>query len=202
MKTNLVPLFLSVSLAFFPLYSIAATADNNTATSAPAASSSAPTNTADAQRQDGKIIEMITVIDNNEINEANEALKRSSNDGVKDFAQTMVKDHSQNLQDAKDLSQKINIQLVTSDKSQALTQKGKQGLQKLSNLPEKRFDMAYINAMVVGHTAVLKAIDEQLLPKASNADLVSFLKTTRETVQHHLDMAKDIQKQLNDSKSA
>lgn len=155
---------------------------------------------AETQEKDGKIIAILTTIDNNEIAAANEALKRSTNPDVKNFAQTMITDHSKNLADFKTLSQKINTPAVSSDKSNSLQKQGASLLKNLEAVPANQFDTTYINAMVKGHEAALKAINDKLLPKASNLELKMLLKATSGVVAHHLELAKAVQTKLPASK--
>lgn len=149
------------------------------------------------QKKEAKILQAIIVIDNNEINAANEALKRASNSSIKDFAQSMLTDHTKNLQDAQALAQQISVSPAPSKKTENLERMGKKQLEKLASAPANQFDMLYIDDMIKGHQEVLDVLNNQLIPHASNPDLVNFLKSTRDTVSKHLDMAKEAKSKLN-----
>ncbi len=170
---------------------------SNTLTNSSTATQTSPVD----QQKVNRVLQTLIAVDNNEINAANEAQKRSSNSDVKDFAQTMVTDHTKNMQDAQALAQQLNVTLSSTEKMEKLKDMGKQELHKLQSVPAAQFDMVYINAMVEGHQKVLNMIDEKLLPNAKNQDVINFLKTTRDTVSHHLDMAKDVQTKLKANKS-
>ena len=53
-------------------------------------------------------------------------------------------------------------------------------------------DRAYMMSQVMVHRKVLKSIDEQLLPSASNAELKGMLQQTRNSVNMHLQMAEQL----------
>lgn len=171
--------------------------------SAIAASSTSPSNTSSStatvaatQQQNGQILEIISVIDNNEINAANAVLAKTTNPDVKAFAQTMVADHSENLKAIQTLSQQVSIQPVSCNVSTKLQNAGQAELKKLSSLSNNQLNVDYINAMVKGHTAALALIDDKLLPQASNPAVKAFLTDTRVVVAHHLQLAQAVQKQL------
>ncbi len=191
MKVNFCSIIFLALLSTFSGLSYAQTTatETNTATN--------QTNSADAQNKAGQALKILMVINNNEIDAANLALKRSSNADVKKFAETMKNDHTQNLQDIQKLADKNNISAVDTNKSKLLAQKGAHELSKLESASDKDFDKDYIDAMVKGHKAVLDLIDTELLPKANNPEVVDYLKTTRNTVSQHLDMAKALQNSIN-----
>lgn len=172
---------LAFSLLFFSLISLAATT---------------PATLSPTQQTDAQILKAIIQINTNEIKVSKLAEKRTNNTAVKQFAQMMVTDHSKNRQDAKALATKITITPMTSAKSDTLKQNGVAELKTLKSTKQSDFDKTYMDAMVKGHQAVLAAIDNDLLPKANNADLKNFLTATRAAVAHHLEEAQKVQKTL------
>ncbi len=153
------------------------------------------------EKNDGQILETLIVIDNNEIHAAKVALNRSSNLHVKNFAETMVKDHSNNLKKTENLAHQDKIIPKPCEKSMALHQKGKQLLEKLETIPKHEFNLTYIHAMVKGHEEALNLINEKLLPNAKNENVIAHLKATRKTVSYHLQMAQEVQKELTSKHS-
>jgi putative membrane protein len=71
---------------------------------------------------------------------------------------------------------------------------GQQAREKLSKLDGAAFDKAYIDNEVSYHQAVLKALDDTLIPNAQNADLKSLLTSVRAVAATHLDHAQHLQK--------
>lgn len=187
MKKFIVPVCLFST--FFSLSAIAApVVDNNTTVTVVVS--------ADAQKKMGQVLELLRVINANEVTAGKIALQRASHADVKKFAEIMVDDHTQNIQDIKNLAQALQITLLPSEKSVSLENKGKEGAQKLESVPKRRFDKVYMNAMVEGHQKVLNTIDQDLLPNAVNPRVIDNLKATRAKVAMHLKMAKEIQSRL------
>lgn len=185
-------LFLLLSLSFVTTISVADPISSNTGSAANASS----TDATDAQKNDAQTLKSIMIIDDNEVNAGYLALKKSQNADVKKFAQEMITQHVKNVKQAKKVMLQTKIYPVVSDQSIALETDGKNELDKLANLQGKDFDTAYINAMVDGHKKVSSLLTDTLIPKASNPQLVSFLKSTSAMVSHHLEMAEQVQKQL------
>jgi putative membrane protein len=67
-------------------------------------------------------------------------------------------------------------------------------IDKLSAKSGADFDKAYIDAMVKGHTRMLKIMEDE--ESSSDADLKDFATKTSDTVKMHLGKAQDIQKSL------
>jgi len=67
---------------------------------------------------------------------------------------------------------------------------------KLKALKGKEFDKAYVDNEVTYHQAVLDALDNTLIPNASNDELKSLLVKVRPAFVAHLDHAKHIQSTL------
>lgn len=166
-------------------------------TTTPSANPGMQMNNSTMNQQDGQVVQTLMVIDMNEINAAKEALKKSTNPSVKKFAKEMEASHNSNLEKAK----KLGIAPVSSDKTMALQKKGQTDMTQLMALNDKSFDAVYITAMVNGHQEVLAIIDSDLLRNTNNPKLIQLLKSTRSVVEHHLQMAKEIQKKLATNKT-
>ena len=191
MKINTFSLIFILFASSFSLGAIA-----ETATSTTTGTVSTSTDLTAAQKEDAQIINILRVINTNEINAGNEALKRTTNPAVRNFAQTMVTDHSENLRKVKTFSQKMNMLPLSSKKSTYLQNKGQEELQTLSTVSSATFDKTYIDAMVKGHEAALTVINKKLLPDVTNPQLKVLLTATAAKVSAHLTMAQAIQSQL------
>ncbi len=121
------------------------------------------------------------------------AEKKGASKAVKDFAKTMVTDHSGVNKQAVALVTKLNVTPEDNDTSKQLKSGGDANLAKLQGLTGKAFDKAYIDNEVAYHQAVLDALDKTLIPNAQNADLKALLEKVRPAVAAHLDMAKKLQ---------
>jgi len=117
------------------------------------------------------------------------AQEKGSSQDVKDFGAMMVKDHTQNNADLMALAKSKGV-----DVSDKLDTKHQGMIDGLSAKSGADFDKAYIDAMVKGHTRMLKLMTAE--ESSSDADLKAFATKTVDTVQMHLGKAEDIQKTL------
>jgi putative membrane protein len=131
-----------------------------------------------------------------DIDAAKFALTRTHNAAVKQFAQTMITDHTAVNQQAAALAQKLGVTPADNAVSQSLQADAKQAHAKLEPLRGAAFDRAYIDREVAYHQAVLDALDKVLIPTTDNADLKKLLTDVRPAVATHLEHAKQLQAKL------
>ncbi|HET7463209.1 MAG TPA: DUF4142 domain-containing protein [Longimicrobium sp.] len=124
------------------------------------------------------------------------AQEKGTNQKVKDFGKQMVTDHGGVNKQAVALVTRLNVTPEENPTSRQLTQGGEQSRQQLSGLTGAAFDRGYIDHEVEYHQSVLQAIDGTLIPNAQNAELKALLQQVRPAVAAHLQMAQDIQKEL------
>jgi putative membrane protein len=115
---------------------------------------------------------------------------------VKEFAELMVRDHTSVNKQATDLAKKLNLTPEQSPTSQSMKSDGDKMLTKLRGLKGAEFDKAYIDNEVTYHEAVIKALDETLIPNAKNSDLKTLLESGKPIFVSHLDHAKEVQSSL------
>ena len=142
---------------------------------------------------DAEALAWVMQVDNNEINAAQEAQKKKISQPVMDYAKMLEKEHSDNLQKTKDMSQSMNEMPAETQAVEDLKAKGNDMLSSLSSMDGMDFERNYIDAMVKGHTEALSMLDNQLIPNAKSADLKNHLTETRQHVAMHLDRAKELQ---------
>ena len=142
---------------------------------------------------DAEALAWVMQVDNNEINAAQEAQKKKISQPVMDYAKMLEKEHSDNLQKTKDMSQSMNEMPAETQAVEDLKAKGNDMLSSLSSMDGMDFEKNYIDAMVKGHTEALSMLDNQLIPNAKSADLKNHLTETRQHVAMHLDRAKELQ---------
>lgn len=146
-------------------------------------------------KSNGEVIAWISAIDNFEINASQIASNKKLDDSVKDYSTMLYNDHSKNLKEAGDLSSQIGEQPV---ETKALTKFQDHGKKELSKLDkqDKNFQKVFIEKMIAGHKDALSKVDHELMKKASNDNVKSFLQQTRDMIAHHLETAKTIQKNM------
>jgi putative membrane protein len=170
----------------------AATADTTTAAMAPAPDTAA----APAKPNDAQIAHIAVTA--NSIDSAAGVLAKSKaqSKAVKDFAQTMITDHTQVNKQAVALATKLGVTPEDNDVSRELNSGAQQSQSELQAKSGADFDSAYIDHEVAYHQAVLDALDNTLIPDAQNAELKALLTKVRPAIASHLERAKGIQKSL------
>ena len=133
--------------------------------------------------------------DETEISLSKLALERSSDPQIKQFAQTMVTDHTKSTSLLKPIAARHNVS-VPANPGPANDAKYKM-LEKRSG---KDFDKAYIQAMVADHQNLLQAFQSES-GKVQDPELKKFVATVEPIVTHHLQMAKQISQSEKASKA-
>ncbi len=114
------------------------------------------------------------------------ALKNASAANVKEFAETMVKDHSAANSELTELAAKKNISLPM-----ALSDAKQKKFSDLSKLKGAEFDKAFTDCMVDEHKDAVDLLQKEA-DKGNDADLRNFAATKLPTIQHHHEMIKSI----------
>lgn len=131
-----------------------------------------------------------------DIEAANQALAKSKNKEVRAFADDMVKDHSAVNKQALALLTKLKVKPEDNPTSQALTKQAAAKRAELAKLSGKAFDKAYVDNEVAFHKTVNNALETQLIPSASNAELKSLLQTGLKIFQGHEQHAEHVDAML------
>jgi putative membrane protein len=129
------------------------------------------------------------------------AQAKTKNRKVKEFADSMVRDHTAVNKAAVDLVTRLGVTPEENDTSRSLTLSGEQTRARLSGLSGKAFDRAYIDNEVAYHKLVIEALDKTLIPDAQNAELKQTLISVRPSFLAHLKHAEQIQASLSGKKS-
>ena len=131
-----------------------------------------------------------------DIDAAKFAQTRTQNPAVKQFAATMITDHTAVNAQAAALATKLGVTPADNAVSQSLESGAKQAHATLEPLHGAAFDRAYIDREVGYHQAVLDAIDKLLVPTTENAELRKLLVDVRPAIATHLEHAKHLRSQL------
>ena len=114
-----------------------------------------------------------------------QALGKSHNKAVRDFANEMVRDHAAVNDQALALVKKLGVTPQDNPTSQGIAKGGADELKTLSALKGKAFDKAYVANEVAYHKTVNGALSTVLIPNARNAELKSLLQTGLKLFQEH-----------------
>ncbi|MFK4488517.1 DUF4142 domain-containing protein [Bradyrhizobium sp. USDA 336] len=131
-----------------------------------------------------------------DINAAKQAQKKAKNKNVKAFAEDMLRDHEAVNKQALALVKKLNVTPEDNDTSKALSKQAADKLAELEKLDGVAFDKAYVANEVAYHKAVNGALETQLIPSASNAELRSLLQTGLKIFQGHQQHAEHVAAEL------
>lgn len=129
-----------------------------------------------------------------EVELGNLAATNASSQLVKDFGRQMVADHSQANEELKSVAAAKNITLPNAPGNDK--QKMMEDLRKKTGMD---FDKAYVDMMVSDHKDDIDLFQKEA-DKGNDGDLKQWAGSKVATLQHHLQMAQDIQDQLKRGK--
>ena len=127
-----------------------------------------------------------------DIDAAKQALEKTKNKEVREFAQDMVRDHIEVNKQALALVTKLKVQPEDNDTSRALTKQAAAKRDELAKLDGAAFDKAYIANEVAYHKTVNGALESTLIPSANNAELKGLLQTGLKIFQGHQQHAEHV----------
>ena len=145
---------------------------------------------------DPQIAAIVVAANQADIDAAKVAKMKTKNKDVKEFAETMIRDHEGVNKQAKALVAKLKVKPEANPTSKSLTDGGKENIASLKKLKGAEFDKAYVGHEVEYHQQVLDAINKTLIPNAQNADLKALLEKSAPAFEAHLEHAKKLQGEL------
>jgi putative membrane protein len=149
---------------------------------------------------DAQIASIVVTANQVDIDAGKLAKSRSKNEAVKAFAQLMITDHIGVNKSAVDLAGKLKVTPEDNPTTQSLKAGGDKNLAHLKTLSGAAFDKAYVDHEVVYHQQVIDALDNTLIPGATNAELKALLIKVRPAFVAHLEHAKSLQATLSKEK--
>lgn len=145
------------------------------------------------QLTDPEIASVAVVANQIDIKYAEIALKTSKNKDVKEFAESMSRDHNAVIKQAVALVTKLGVTPKDNAVSQSLEAGAEKTRKELSQKSGKEFDKAYIDNEVAYHKAVIGAVRDLLIPQSKNAELKSLLEAVLPALEAHLGHAEMVQ---------
>ncbi|MGV9003557.1 DUF4142 domain-containing protein [Flavobacterium sp.] len=124
---------------------------------------------------DAEIASIAVVANQNDIDFANIAMKKSKDVKVIEFAKAMIADHQSVIDMAVALVTKLNVTPKDNSVSKQYTANAKETMKMLSSKSGKAFDKAYVDNEVAYHKAVIAAVKTVLIPQAQNDELKALL---------------------------
>ncbi|HLV21753.1 MAG TPA: DUF4142 domain-containing protein [Polyangiaceae bacterium] len=145
---------------------------------------------------DAQITAVTAAANQAEIREAQLAQQKAQSPEVKQFAQMMIRDHTQAQQKQSRLESQLGLAPEQSNLLARLQSDTQSQLQQLQQASGRDFDRTYMQTQMQAHQQLLTAIDQQLLPSVENPELRTQLTQMRATIAHHLERAQAIHSQL------
>ena len=145
---------------------------------------------------DSEVAMIMRVANLSEVREGELAREKAAEPSVRDFASTMVNEHSAASSKTDQELAKADIVSADTPLSRQLDAESGAATDRLRTLAGRAFDRAYIDRQVQVHQNVLKLIDTQLVPHAKKKVVKDQLSAMRKTVEQHLARAQQIAKSL------
>lgn len=124
-----------------------------------------------------------------EVEKGNTAIKKSTNQDVLNFAQTIVKDHSD-----------ANAKLMALAREKGITLEENAGRkpmhEKMMNATGAEFDKMFMEHQIKDHVAAV-GLFETYARDGQDPDIKKFAADTKPHLEHHLKMARDISERLS-----
>jgi putative membrane protein len=143
---------------------------------------------------DQQFVDFAAQTDMLEANLGQLAATQSSSQGVKDYAQMLVTDHTDDYTQLGVLGGKDNL-----DIPKGLDAAHDKMIAPFKNLKGAAFDHRYIQEMIAGHTKAIQVYTKEAAD-AQSADVKAYANQTLPTLQKHLDGAKNLAKAKPSSK--
>ena len=140
---------------------------------------------ADAKPTDPQIAHIAYTAGQIDVTAAEQALKKSKNADVIEFAKTMERDHKAVNDQALALVKTLKVTPEDNAISQSLSTQASKELTRLDTLDGAAFDKAYVENEVAYHKSVNDALAKVLIPSAQNKELKSLLETGLTLFKQH-----------------
>jgi putative membrane protein len=141
--------------------------------------------------RDVEALAFVAAVDEHEVLAAGEALKKTTQADVTDFAKSMQREHGKHADATRELAKTLGLTLTDPDSVVTLKDETMKERSTLAGSDAASFDKAYADAMVKDHQDALKKIDE-FLANVQRDEVRSHLRSTRDAVENHLEMARKL----------
>ena len=145
---------------------------------------------------DAQIAHIAYTAGNIDVAAGKQALAKSHNKAVREFASEMVRDHAAVNDKALALVKELKVTPEDNATSKALTKGAEEEMKKLAALNGAAFDKAYVANEIAYHKTVNGALKSTLIPSADNAKLKSLLETGLTLFTEHQHHAEHVAAEL------
>jgi len=146
---------------------------------------------------DAEVASVAVVANQIDVDYAQIAKKRSKNEDVLKFAETMTSDHKAVIAQAVALVKKLGVTPKDNAVSHKLLTDAEKTKKMLRSKSGQAFNKAYIDNEVAYHKAVIAAVKDLLIPETENKELKDLLQNVAPALQTHLDHAIMLQTKIS-----
>lgn len=150
-----------------------------------------------ADLNDLEIAHVAYIADNIDIQYAHIALALSTNPEVREFANTMIRDHEAVNEQALALLKKLGAQPQDNFLSQALQEGAAEIIDELTALRGDAFDKRYAENELAYHKSVNELVENTFIPNIENAEVKELFKAGLEIFKVHEGHAEMMVRKLN-----
>jgi putative membrane protein len=146
---------------------------------------------------DAQVASVAVVANQIDIDYAEIAKKRSKNEDVLKFAETMKNDHTAVISQAAALVKKLGVTPEDNAVSKKLLADAKKMKVTLNSRSGNSFDKTYIDNEVAYHKSVIAAVENLLIPETENRELKELLQNVLPALKTHLEHAEMLQTKIS-----
>lgn len=156
-----------------------------------------PIGSSEERLSHGQIASITTAANTAEIAQANAALPKLTHAEAMQFAKMMLEQHGAAQDRQAAMLQAKGITPMSHPLATELSRDSDEILEELSAADRDEIDELYMEKQVEVHEDVLEALDNKLIPSATDPELLQELQTTRSDVAMHLQRAREIVSNLD-----
>ena len=149
------------------------------------------------QLSDPEVASVAVAANQIDISYAEIARKKSKNEEVLKFAETMIADHNAVINQAAALVKKLGVTPKDNAVSKKLNADAEATRKMLQSKSGADFNKAYVDNEVAYHKAVIATIEGVLIPETDNQELKDLLTKVVPALKTHLEHAEMVQKNLS-----
>jgi putative membrane protein len=143
-------------------------------------------------KNDAEIANSMLTVNTEEMNLAKIGKEKAENSFVKNYAERMFEEHSNNNLRVQKFADEENMRPTETQSSEQIKYVTEDRVEELKKLSGTEFDKAFMNEQVSIHTKVLDKIEQNLIPNAGDDQLKAMLEQNKLKIRGHLNEAKEI----------
>lgn len=149
-----------------------------------------------AELSDAEIAAVLDVANRGEIEQAELARQRASEQQVRGYATAMIAGHGAAARQQSQILEQRGIQPEFNAVAGRVMDQSMQTQEVLRDLEGEAFDRAYMQAQLQQHRELLRMLDQELIPSVQDPQYRAYLEQLRGDIEAHLTNAERIQSDL------